>query len=170
MIRVNGGVLRLMMIFGLLLAGAASFGDSGEAAADRLVIDPGMFDRLPAVKADKTFERGARGLGHTGPRIMLRQPDEDSVFGEGEAVTVHVEFLPAADGTAPDMATLKIKVRKGFFGRDITEAVEPYVEGAAIRVPAVDFSGHTGKFRFEIRIRDHRNRESKAEFRVKIRT
>ena len=89
------------------------------------MIDPGTFDSLPAAGAEKTFERGARGLGHTGPRIMLRQPDEDSVFGEGEAVTVHVEFLPAADGTAPDMATLKIKVRKGFFGRDITEAWSP---------------------------------------------
>ena len=100
----------------------------------------------------------------------MRQPDDGSVFGEGEAVTVHVEFFPAADGTAPDMATLKIRVRKGFFGRDITEAVEPYVEGAAIRVPAVDFSGYTGKFRFEIRIRDHRDRESEVEFRVRIRT
>ena len=169
MMRVNGGVLRLMVTFGLLLAGAASFGGSGEAAVGRLVIDPGTFDSLPAAGAEKTFERGARGLSHTGPRIRLRQPDNDAVFAEGEAVTVHVEFLPAADGTAPDMATLKIKVRKGFFGRDITEAVEPYVEGTAIRVPTVDFSGHTGKFRFEIRIRDHRNRESRAELRVKIR-
>ena len=47
MIRVNGGVLRLMMTFGLLLAGAASFGDSGEAAADHLVIDPGTFESAP---------------------------------------------------------------------------------------------------------------------------
>ena len=170
MMRVNRGVLRLMMALGLLLASAASLGDSGEAVADRLVIDPGTFDSLPAAGAEKTLERGARGLGHTGPRIRLWQPDSDAVFAEGEAVAVHVEFLPAADGTAPDMATLKIKVRKGFFGRDITEAVEPYVEGTAIRVPTVDFSDHTGKFRFEIRIRDYRNRESKAEFRVNIRT
>ena len=97
---------------------------------------------------------------------MLRQPDDDSVFGKGESVTVHVEFLPAADGSAPNMATLNVRVRKGFFDRDITEAVEPYVEGAAIRVPAVDFSGHTGRFRFEISIKDDRDRE--AEFRVTI--
>ena len=80
-----------------------------------------------------------------------------------------VEFFPAADGSAPDMATLNVRVRKGFFGRDITEAVEPYVEGAAIRVPAVDFSGQTGKFRFVIRIKG-RDRESEAEFRVRIET
>ena len=170
MMRVNSGVLRLVMTFGLLFAGTASFGDSGEAAANRLVIDPGAFDPLPAARAQKPFERGARGLGHPGPRILLRRPDDDAVFRAGEAVTVHVEFFPAADGSAPNMATLKVRVSKGLFGRDITEAVDPYVEGAAIRVPAVDFAGHTGKFRFEIRIKDHRDRESEAEFRVRIRT
>ena len=60
-------------------------------------------------------------------------------------------------------------MRKGWFGKDITEVVEPYVEGAAIRVHELNFSGHTGNFRFEIGIKDYRDRESEAEFRVKIR-
>ena len=68
------------------------------------------------------------------------------------------------------MATLNVRVRKGWFGKDITEVVEPYVEGAAIRVQKLDFSGHTGNFRFEISIKDFRDRESEAEFRVKIKT
>ena len=165
-----GGVLRLAMTLGLLFAGVASFADDGGEGSGRLVIDPATFDPLPTARV-QTFRAGtARALDSAGPRIMLRQPDDDSVFGEDEPVTVHVEFLPAADGSAPNMATLSVRVRKGFFGRDITEAVEPYVDGAAIRVPAVDFSGHTGKFRFEIRIKDHRDRESEAEFRVRIRT
>ena len=85
-------------------------------------------------------------------------------------MSVHVEFLPAADGVAPDMETLQVKVRKGWFGKDITDEVEPYVEGAAVRVPEVDFSGHTGDFRFEIHIRDARGRPGEAQFRVTIRS
>ena len=162
-------LLWLVPAFGLLLAGAASFADTGSAAASRLVIDPGTFGPLPAARAQEPPEGRARGLVHSGPRIRLRRPHDDSVFRADEAVTVHVEFLPAADGTGPDMTTLKVRVRKGIFGRDITEAVEPYVKGVAIRVPAVDFSGHTGRFRFEISIKDHRDRESETEFRVTIR-
>ena len=90
----------------------------------------------------------------------------------GTALRVPVDFsghagefrfeLDVADGAAPDMETLQVRVRKGWFGKDITDEVEPYVEGAAIEVPAVDFSGHTGDFRIEIRIRDARDRPGEA--------
>ena len=43
-------------------------------------------------------------------------------------------------------------------------------KGVAIEVPAVDFSGYTGDFRFEIRIRDARDRPGEAQFRVTIRS
>ena len=66
------------------------------------------------------------------------------------------------------MATLKVRVRRGFFGMDITKVVQSYVRGASILVPKVDFSGHSGNFRFEIEIRDYRNRESEVEFRVTV--
>ena len=108
--------------------------------------------------------------GPMGPRIELRRPGDASVFREDEPVSVHIVFLPAADGAEPDMETLQVRVRKGWFGRDITDKVEPYVEGAAIQVPEVDFSGHTGDFRFEIRIRDARDRPGEAQFRVTIRS
>ena len=101
---------------------------------------------------------------------MLRRPDDDSVFRSDEPVAVHIEFLHAPDGSAPDMETQNVRVRKGWFGKDITELVEPHVRGAAIHLPNVDFSGHTGNFRFEIRIRDYRDRESEVEFRVRVRT
>ena len=42
--------------------------------------------------------------------------------------------------------------------------------GAFRPVPEVDFSGHTGDFRFEIRIRDARGRPGEAQFRVVIRS
>ena len=105
-----------------------------------------------------------------GPRIELRRPDDDSVFRADEPVSVHVEFLPATDGIAPDMETLRVRVRKGWFGKDITDAVKPHVKGAAIRVPTVDFSGYSGDFRFEINIMDRMGRPSEVQFRVTIRT
>lgn len=156
------------MTLGLLMAGTAS-SDDGAAAPHRLVIDPGTFQSIPSAEARTSIESRSRGLIRVGPLIMLRRPENDSVFRSDEPVTVHVEFLPAADGSAPDMATLTVLVRKGWFGKDITGVVEPYVRGATIQVPKVNFSGHTGNFRFEIRIRDYRNRESEVEFRVRVR-
>ena len=167
--RYRRGVLRLALAFGLAAAGAAS-SQTGEGAAQRrLVIDPGTFVEVPA---GTTLDRAAvRSIGApVGPRIELRRPGDASVFEEDEPVSVHVEFLPAADGAAPDMETLQVKVRKGWLGKDITDKVEPYVEGAAVRVPEVDFSGHTGDFRFEIHIRDDRGRPGEAAFRVTIRS
>ena len=169
MMRDRFGVLRLALAFGLAAAGTASSETGDGAAARRLVIDPGAFVELPAGVPPK--RAASRSIGApVGPRIELRRPGDATVFREDEPVSVHVEFLPAADGAEPDMETLKVKVRKGWFGRDITEKVEPYVEGAAIEVPEVDFSGHTGDFRFEIHIRDARGRPGEAQFRVTIRS
>ena len=169
MMRYRRGVLRLALAFGLVAAGAASSETGDGAAARCLMIDPGAFVEIPA---EAPLERAAtRSIGvPAGPRIELRRPVDASVFREDEPVSVHIEFLPAADGAAPDMETLKVKVRKGWFGKDITDKVKPYVEGAAIQVPEVDFSGHTGDFRFEIHIRDDRDRAGEAQFRVTIRS
>ena len=167
--RTMRGARRLALAFGLAAAGAASSETGGGAAAGRLVIDPGAFVEIPA--AAPLARAATRSMGGpVGPRIELRRPGDASVFREDEPVSVHVEFLPAVDGAAPDMETLQVKVRKGWFGRDITDKVEPYVEGAAVRVPEVDFSGHTGDFRFEIHIRDDRGRPGEAAFRVTIRS
>ena len=169
MMRYRRGVLRLALAFGLAAAGAASSETGGGAAAPRLVIDPAGFVEISA--AAPLARAATRSMGApVGPRIELRRPDDESVFREDEPVSVHVEFLPAADGAAPDMGTLKVRVRKGWFGRDITDKVEPYVEGAAVRVPEVDFSGHTGDLRFEIHIQDDRGRPGEAQFRVTIRS
>ena len=169
MMRYRRGVLRLALAIGLAAAGAASSQTGGGAAERRLVIDPGGFVELPA--AAPLARRATRTIGGpVGPRIELRRPGDASVFQADEPVAVHVEFLPAADGAAPDMETLQVRVRKGWFGKDITDKVEPYVEGAAIVVPEVDFSGHTGDFRFEIHIKDARDRPGEAQFQVTIRS
>ena len=169
MMRCRRGVLRLALAFGLAAAGAASSETGGGAAAHRLVIDPGTFVEMPA--ETPVGRTATRTIGRpVGPRIELRQPGDESVFREDEPVSVHVEFLPATDGAAPDMETLKVRVWKGIFSKDITDKVRPHVEGAAVRVPEVDFSGYTGDFRFDIRIRDAQDRPGEAQFWVTIRS
>ena len=103
-----------------------------------------------------------------GPRIDLRSPENNAVFQANEPFALHLVFLPAADGAEPDMETLEAEVRKGWFGRDITEEVKPFIEAAAIRIPSVDFQGHTGNFRFLVRIRDHQGRSNEARFEVTV--
>ena len=68
------------------------------------------------------------------------------------------------------METLKVRVCKGRFGKDIANEVESYIKGAAIRVLKVGFSGHSGDFRFEIRIRSAWGRSGEVQFRVAIRS
>ena len=130
-------------------------------APGSLAIDPEGFEPIP-------MERTFLSVDQPGPQIVLRKPIDNSVLPADEPVAVHVEFLPAADGSEPDMSTLNVRVRKGWFGMDITDDLAPYVTGDEILVPELDFAGHTGKFRFRIRISDYRERESEVVLRVKI--
>ena len=82
--------------FCLAVAGAAFSGSGHSAEVRRLVIDPGIFVEMPS---ETIVETMSLGTGHAGPRIELQRPGNDSVFRAGEPVTVHVELLPAADGT-----------------------------------------------------------------------
>ena len=162
-------MLAMTLSIGLGLASGAACGAGESGAERRLVIDPGTFSSIEQVAAAETGSSRSRVTIQTGPRIVLRLPGDNDVFAAQEQVSVHVEFLPATDGIEPNMDTLKVRVRMGWFGRDITELVEPYVEGMAVRVPEVDFSGYTGRFHFEIRIRDYEDRVGEAEFSVQIR-
>ena len=104
--------------------------------------------------------------GHRGPRIALLSPGHDAVFRAGEPVALHAEFLSAADGAAPAMETLSVRVRKGSLGEDLTERMKPYVAGNALHVPVVDFLGHAGEFRFELDILDEQGRMGEMAFHV----
>ena len=137
-----------------------------------LVIDPGAFVEMPSdgrssVRASSRIGSPA-GLRTAGTRIALLSPGLDSDCWAGEPMWMYVEFLPAADGTEPDMETLKVRVRQGSRGQDLTEMVRPYFRRSHIRAP-MDFSGHVGEFRFEVNIMDHQGRMSDAEFRVTFR-
>ena len=164
--RYNRGAHCLAIVLGLSVLGlstacVSSAEDTGGETTESLVIDPEGFEPIP-------MERTSLSVDQPGPQIVLLKPIDNSVLPADEPVEVHVEFLPADDGSKPDMSTLNVRVRKGWFGMDITDDLVPYVTGDEILVPELDFSGHTGKFRFRIRISDDLDRETEAVFRVRI--
>ena len=158
----------LLLALGFVIATGPVHGTGGHESERSLRIDPRTFAPVEAGATDESFQRRGRSLVVLGPQIVLRMPEDDSTFAPSETISVHLEFLPAADGIAPNMKTLTVRVRKGWFGKDITQEVEPFIDGTAVYVPAVDFSGHTGKFQFDIRIRDFEDRVGEARFRVWI--
>ena len=134
MIWSGRGALRSALAFGLAVACTASSGTGGDTATDPVVIDPGAFVEMPP--DGRSSMRVSRRIGSpAGPRIALLSPGHDAVFRAGEPMTMHAEFLPAADGAAPDMETLNVRVRQGRRGQDVTGMVKPYVKGATLRVP-----------------------------------
>ena len=168
MTRFGHGAFRLAPAVLLAAACAASPGAAGgDASAGPLVVDPGTFAALPAGSPSPRVSR-AMG-GHRGPRIALLSPGHDAVLRAGDPVALYAEFLPAADGTAPDMETVGVRVRKGPRGKDLTEWMKPYVAGTALRVPAVDFLGYAGEFWFELDVLDERGRMGEVAFRVTFR-
>ena len=158
---------------GLTLGGAGLSQTSNDRPVRRLVLDPAAF---VVKRADAPIESKARGFkGQAialGPQIELKRPT-DAVFPPGAPVEVHVEFLPGEDGSEPDMSTLNVWVQKktwlGWFGQDITERVIPFVEGRAVHVQEMDFSGYTGDFQFNISISNGEDRKSEKMFEVTIR-
>ncbi|MDE0058147.1 MAG: hypothetical protein OXP07_08465 [Defluviicoccus sp.] len=162
-------MFRTFRVF-LVLACSLPLTDTASAEQRRLVIDPGTFARLSSDLSGRMEQGGVQSLSKIGPTIALLRPDDNSVFAADEPVIVHLDFLPATDGVTPDMTTLNVRVRKGWFGKNITDVVRPYIVGTAIRIPGVDFSGYTGDFEFKISVKDLKGRTSTESFRISIRT
>lgn len=156
--------------FRVLLIPVLAISVAGAALADsrRLTIDPASFERMPSEEPVGLERRAAPSPEGGGPAIVLRRPDDNAVFAQGDRIAVHVEFLPAEDGVLPDMQSLKVEVSQGWFGKTITDMVAPYVRDSAIDIPQLDFSGYTGDFEFDITIRDRRGRTGEASFRITI--
>ena len=135
-----------------------------------LKIDPRTFVRAVSEIPRELEMGGARNTRRIGPTIALRQPDNNAVFTVDDRIAVHLEFLPAADGAVPVMTTLNVRVRKGWFGKNITDIVAPYVVGTAVRIPKVDFSGYTGDFKFKITVKDTKGRIGTVSFNITVET
>ena len=154
----------------LVLVCSLPLAESASAEQRRLVIDPGTFAPISPDSSRQAAQGGLQTFSEAGPTIALRRPDDNSVFAAGEPVVVHLDFLPASDGVTPDMTTLNVRVRKGWFGKNITDVVRRYVVGTGIRIPRVDFSGYTGDFEFKVSVKDLKGRSSTQSFRISIRT
>ncbi len=154
----------------LILICSLSMADTASAEQRSLVIDPGTFARISSELSGQAERGGVQSVDRVGPTIALRRPDDNAVFAADEPVVVHLDFLPATDGVTPDMTTLNVRVRKGWFGKNITDVVRPYIVGTAIRIPQVDFSGYTGDFEFKISVKDLKGRSSTQSFRISIET
>ncbi len=164
--RYGCGPLWPVLVLALSMA-CTDQSDNG-IAEPALVIDPAAF-----VEISREQGRAPASILQVGPQIELRLPEDDTVFRADEPVTVHLEFLPADDGSEPDMATLEVEVRQKrafglWFGKDMTDEVRPYIEGTAIRMPEVDFKGYTGNFRFFVRIQDQQGRQNEARFSLAL--
>lgn len=162
-------MFRTFWVFFVLVC-SVSLIDSASAEQRRLVIDPGTFARISSDLSGQMEQGGVQSFGRIGPTITLLRPDDNSVFAADEPVVVHLDFLPATDGVTPDMTTLNVRVRKGWFGKNITDVVKPYIVGTAIRIPRVDFSGYTGDFEFKISVKDLKGRTGTESFRISIKT
>ena len=162
----------LAVAVGLTLGCAGMPQTQSDQTVRRLVLNPAKF---VTEDADSPFGVKSRTFGtrsvSLGPRIELKSPTE-SVFPQGNPVGVHVEFHPGKDGIDPNMETLIVLAQKktlfGWLGQDITDKVMPFINGRAIRVQEMDFSGYTGDFRFKIRINDIKDRQSEKSFNVTI--
>ncbi len=139
-----------------------------KAESHRLLIDPGTFVRTSPENNLQYRKDLGRAINYIGPKISLRQPINNSTFAAGEQIAVHIDFLPATDGALPNMKSLEVRVRKGWFGKNITDVVRPHIKGAAVRIPEVDFSGYTGDFEFKISINDNFGRTSITTFQISI--
>lgn len=144
-----------LLVSATLLAGCQSL-----SPVPLLLIDEDEFVSMPPAAT-------ARGLS-AGPRVTVLSPAPDTRIADNDEITVEVAFEPSDSGAAPDMSTLEVVVRKGWFGRDITDLVEPYLQDTRLYAPAVSMGGHTGEFEFHIAVEDEAGEKGEEVFLITI--
>lgn len=65
-----------------------------------------------------------------------------------------------------DMKSLKVLAKKGFFKKNLTERVQPYVQGTTLKVSGLDIP--KGKFKIQIIIADVQGNQSSVEYRLLV--
>lgn len=141
----------------LLLAGCQAPPD---APVTTLVIDPGSFSRMPSITS--------RGIVRGGPLVSVLSPPEGSVYTEADQIMVDVLFNPSVEGTPADMKTLDVVVKKGWFGKNITEDLMEHIAGNRLFAESISMAGYTGKFKFEITVEDTAGRRTEQVFEIRI--
>ncbi|WP_319581695.1 hypothetical protein [uncultured Pseudodesulfovibrio sp.] len=121
---------------------------------------------------DAEWEKGvaSKGIGFgVGPKIVFESPeventDNGMVIKSPSQLSLLVVFK---DGVAQvDMNTLNIRARKGWFSKNLTQRLAPYLEGNSIKAENVEIP--SGRFKLEIKIADSKGNESIQEYLCEI--
>lgn len=122
---------------------------------------------------DAEWEAGAipksAGLG-IGPKIVFEAPevqatDKGLLIDSPSTMSLLVVFK---DNISPvDMKTLKIRARKGWFSKNLTDRLAPYLSGTSLKAENVKIPA--GRFKLEIKIADTSGHESVQEYLCQIR-
>jgi len=117
-----------------------------------------------AATAPKAFPFGI------GPKIIFETPkvaetEKGMVIVSPSQMSLLVVFK---NGISPvDMSTLNIKASKGWFSKNLTKRLAPYLEGTALKAENVKIP--SGRFKLEIKISDTDGNESMQEYLCEIR-
>ncbi|EGB16114.1 hypothetical protein DND132_2911 [Pseudodesulfovibrio mercurii] len=112
----------------------------------------------------------SKGIGFgVGPKIVFETPsvkdtDNGLVIESPSRLRLLILFQ---DGVARvDMKTLNIRACKGWFSKNLTDRLAPYLEGNAIKADNVEIP--SGRFKLEIKIADAKGNESIQEYLCEI--
>lgn len=121
---------------------------------------------------DAEWDKGvaSKGIGFgVGPKIVFEAPevkdtDNGQIIESPSKLSLLILFK---DGIAQvDMKTLNIRARKGWFSKNLTERLAPYLDGNTIKADNVEIP--SGRFKLEIKIADAQGNESVQEYLCEI--
>lgn len=104
----------------------------------------------------------------SGPIIDFREPAvKDPTNPTLETVSPLSLVVLFEQNSAPvDMNSLEIVAKKGFFKKNLTERIKPYVQGTTLK--ATDLEIPSGKFKIQIIIADIKGNQTSIEYRLRV--
>ncbi len=104
----------------------------------------------------------------SGPIIDFKEPSvTDPKNPTLETVSPLSLVILFQQNSAPvDMNSLEIVAKKGFFKKNLTNRVKPYVQGTTIN--ATDLEIPSGKFKIQIIIADVKGNQTSIEYRLQV--
>lgn len=104
----------------------------------------------------------------SGPIIDFKQPAvTDPSNPTLETVSPLSLIILFQQNNAPvDMGSLEIVAKKGFFKKNLTERVKPYVQGTTLQ--ATDLAVPSGRFKIQIIIADIKGNQTSVEYRLQV--
>ncbi len=104
----------------------------------------------------------------TGPFIDFQAPPiKDPAHPTLETASPLSLIIFFQKNSAPvDMSSLEIIAKKGFFKKNLTERVKPYVQGTTLK--ALELEVPKGKFKIQIIIADIKGNQTSVEYRLLV--